>query len=87
MTEGFEVGLIAAGAAIAGGILSGAYQHVRDWLARPKLLIGFSQDGPGHVVEGAWRVGEDKDESGFMLVRPGSEMLARAQPETAECLP
>ena len=32
---------IAGGAAIAGGLLNGAYQHLRDHLARPRLVIDF----------------------------------------------
>lgn len=41
MTEAMEVGWIAASAAIVGGLLSGAYQHVREWRLRPTLEIEF----------------------------------------------
>ena len=41
MTETMEVGLVGAGAAIVGGLISGAYQHFRDWLTRPKLKLDF----------------------------------------------
>jgi hypothetical protein len=39
--DGMTVALISAVAAIAGGLISGAYQHARDWFNRSKLLIDF----------------------------------------------
>ncbi len=45
MSEPMEIGLIAAGSALLGGLLggllSGAYQHLRDWLDRPRLEIDY----------------------------------------------
>src|ERR1035437_5726742 len=37
------VALIGAGAAIAGGLLNGAYQHARDWFNQPRLRIDFEE--------------------------------------------
>ena len=36
-----EVGLVGAVAAIIGGLVSGAYQHWRDWFLRPTLRFDF----------------------------------------------
>ncbi len=41
MAEALRDAIIAGVSAIAGGLLSGAYQHLRDHLARPKLVIDF----------------------------------------------
>lgn len=71
MKEAMEVGLLAAGAAIAGGLLSGAYQHARDWWARPKLEIEFEKDGPPNVMQAAWKEGKSDQETEFVIVRPG----------------
>jgi hypothetical protein len=54
MSEAMEVGLLAAGAALAGGILSGVYQHCRDWISRPKLQIEFAKNQPPNKVESGW---------------------------------
>lgn len=78
MTEPLGVGIIGAGAAIAGGIFSGFYQFVREWFIRPKLKIEFDQEGPGHVVDGAWKVGSNPHETGFRLVRPGLKNHGRS---------
>jgi len=69
MSETIEVGLLAAGAAIAGGILSGIYQHFRDWFTRPKLVIEFHENGPANVVQASWDVGGRQVE--WVIVRPG----------------
>jgi hypothetical protein len=39
--------LLGAGAAILGGLLSGAYQHMRDHQTRPQLVIDYT-DEPGN---------------------------------------
>jgi hypothetical protein len=41
--------LIAAGAAIAGGLITGAYQHARDWFNRPKLRIDSKESAANKV--------------------------------------
>jgi hypothetical protein len=42
MTETLEIALVGACAAIAGGLVYGAYQHCRDHLSRPKLEIDYA---------------------------------------------
>ena len=46
MNEAMKVGWIAAGAAILGGLLSGAYQHFRDWRLRPILKVNYENSSP-----------------------------------------
>lgn len=41
--------LIGAGAAIAGGLISGAYQHARDWYNQPKLKIDSEESAANKV--------------------------------------
>lgn len=59
MTDVMVVAMIGAGAAIAGGVvaglLSGAYQHLRDWLSRPKLRLDFSDASGACKIEAAWK--------------------------------
>ena len=43
MTDPLDIALISAGAAIAGGALSGAYQHFRDRLERPVLELDHQE--------------------------------------------
>jgi len=43
------VALIGAGAAIAGGLMSGAYQHARDWFNRPKVRIDSKETTANRV--------------------------------------
>ena len=52
MTQAMPVGWIAAGAAIVGGLVSGAYQHARDWWTRPKLQLGFEPEDD--KLEASW---------------------------------
>lgn len=52
MTQAWLFILIPAGAAIGGGLVSGAYQHVRDWWTRPKLQLSFKPDND--KVEVTW---------------------------------
>ena len=68
MTEAMRVGWIAAGAAIGGGLVSGAYQHARDWWTRPKLHLSF-------------RPNEDKAETswGGAFAFDGVNLRARVQ--------
>jgi len=48
-TDDITIGLIGAGAAIAGGLISGAYQHARDWFNRPKLRIESKETAANKV--------------------------------------
>jgi hypothetical protein len=41
MTENLKIATIAGCSAIIGGLVSGSYQHVRDFLTRPRLQIDF----------------------------------------------
>jgi hypothetical protein len=41
MIDATTIALIGGGSAIAGGLLTGAYQHARDYFARPQLLIDY----------------------------------------------
>ena len=52
VTEAIEVGWLAAGAAVIGGLVSCAYQHWRDWWTRPKLSLKF--DPLSDKVETSW---------------------------------
>jgi len=49
MTENMTAALIGGGAALAGGLISGAYQHVRDWFNRPKLRIDSKETAANKV--------------------------------------
>ena len=49
--------LIGAGAAIAGGLISGAYQHARDWFNRPKLRID-SEEAAANKVEADYKAAD-----------------------------
>src|SRR5437879_783523 len=50
MTQTIVIAVVGAGAAIVGGLLSGAYQHCRDHFSRPKLAIDY-EDTPANKVE------------------------------------
>ena len=65
MTETVRVAWIAAGAAIGGGLVSGAYQHIRDWCTRPKLQLSFEPN-------------EDKSEASWGGTYPFDGILLRA---------
>lgn len=53
MTEAMQMALVSAGSALLGGILggllSGAYQHWRDWHNRPRLQIDYEPTGANRV--------------------------------------
>jgi hypothetical protein len=49
MTDTMEIAIVGAGAAIVGGLLSGAYQHWRDWYYRPVLQIDYQDTAPYKV--------------------------------------
>jgi hypothetical protein len=44
--------VIGAGAAIAGGLLTGAYKHARDWWERPILQIDYLGSGANRIESG-----------------------------------
>jgi hypothetical protein len=50
MANDITIGLIGAGAAVTGGLLTGAYEHFRDWLARPQLTIDYVDDSSCNVT-------------------------------------
>jgi hypothetical protein len=68
MSDTMTVGLLAAGAALVGGLLSGVYQHLRDWYSRPRLEIEFRGSEPPYVVQAAWDAGGRRIER--VIVRP-----------------
>lgn len=49
MESNIDTALIGAGAAIGGGLISGAYQHARDWFNRPKLRIDSKETAANKV--------------------------------------
>jgi hypothetical protein len=60
MNDTMRGALIAGGAAVLGSLLSGAYQHFRDWFHRPALEIGVDKkDGPPNITQSAW---DDKNQ-------------------------
>jgi hypothetical protein len=58
--DGVTIALISGGAAIAGGLLTGAYQHGRDYLTRPILKIDYPDDG-STLTEATYPVGEGQE--------------------------
>jgi hypothetical protein len=53
MTETLVIAAVSAAAAIIGGLVSGAYQHGRDWFSRPKLQIDY-QDTAANRTEASF---------------------------------
>jgi hypothetical protein len=72
MSEAMEVGLLAAGAAIVGGILSGVYQHLLDSIRRPVLEFEFQNcsaqetESP-YIRHASWN--EENEERSWLVVR------------------
>jgi hypothetical protein len=64
-----EAALIGAGAAIAGGLLTGAYENIRDWLTRPILQIDCDGNSPATRVENESMAGQDKKEEVYIRAR------------------
>src|ERR1700704_4734667 len=54
MSEAWQIALIRASSALfgglLGGLLSGAYEHWRDWYFRPQLRIDYENDGPANKI-------------------------------------
>jgi hypothetical protein len=44
--------ILGAGAAIAGGLLTGAYKHARDWWERPILKLDYLRSDANQIVSG-----------------------------------
>jgi hypothetical protein len=61
------IALIGAGAAIIGSLLSGAYQHWRDWHTRPILQIDY-EETPANKVETSQKK-SDGTEAGNVYIR------------------
>jgi hypothetical protein len=57
VTDTLTGALIAGISAVAGGLLNGAYQHLRDRLARPKVVIDF-QGTEANQVTSEYKIGE-----------------------------
>ena len=57
MTDALTAAVIASAPAIAGGLLNGAYQHLRDYLARPGLVIDF-QGAPANQEAAEYKEGD-----------------------------
>jgi hypothetical protein len=64
MTQTTEIALVGAGSALVGGLLggllSGAYQHCRDWFSRPKLQIDYKETS-ANKVEIAYKKDDSTD--------------------------
>jgi hypothetical protein len=60
--------LVAAGSAIAGGLVTGFYEHWRDWYERPKLQLDY-EGTDGNRIEA------DRTEAGHLI----SEIYIRAR--------
>jgi hypothetical protein len=60
--------LIAAGSAILGGILSGAYQHIRDYFERPQLKIDY-EGTEGNKVVSKYKMGDTEIEEIFVRAK------------------
>jgi hypothetical protein len=61
--------LIGAGAAIAGGLVTGAYENLRDWLSRPILAIDCNSNSAATRVENEYMVGQEKKEEVYIRAR------------------
>jgi hypothetical protein len=68
MTE-LQAALIGGGAAIAGGLLTGAYENLRDWLARPILRVDCDTNSPATRVENEYMAGQVKKEEVYIRAR------------------
>jgi hypothetical protein len=69
-----EVGLIGAGAAILGGVLSGIYQHLRDVFSKPRLRIQFEdcsakESGYPYMPQASWEEGTPPQHLHWILIR------------------
>lgn len=67
MSETTTVAWIAACSAIGGGLLSGAYQHLRDYWNRPVLEIDFGGDD-SYIVETTEHSSDGRDAS-YLYIR------------------
>ncbi len=61
--------LIGGGAAIAGGLLTGAFQAFWEWRIGPVLKIDFDSTSPATKVENEYLVGQDKKEEIYVRAR------------------
>jgi len=68
MTE-LTAALIGAGAAISGGLVTGAYENIRDWLTRPSLEIDCDRNSPATRVENEYVAGQEKKEEVYIRAR------------------
>jgi|SRR5208337_493518 len=82
MLDATQTALISAAAAIAGGLLSGAYQHFRDWLSRPILVID-SEDSEAHRVEVNYKTPEGRD-TGEVFIRAKIRNTGRRPAKNAQ---
>jgi hypothetical protein len=61
--------LLGAGAAIIGGLLTGAYENVRDWFNRPVLDIDYEGKEGANRVENEYLVDGTKKEEVYIRAR------------------
>jgi hypothetical protein len=62
------VGIVGAGAAILGGLLTGFYESAQNWWTRPKLAIEYT-NGPANRVQATWE--ENQKPVDWVIVRAG----------------
>ncbi len=68
MSDTLTVALVSGGAAIAGGLLSGAYQHARNHWTRPKLQVDY-EGSDGNKVDSEIKKGEKVVSEIYIRVR------------------
>ena len=77
-----EVGLIGAVAAVVGGLLSGAYQHLRDWLIRPVLKFEFKECSANdlqspYMPHATWAEVAGGEQHDWLVIRASLHNLGR----------
>jgi hypothetical protein len=50
-----KIGIFGGVCAIVGGLLNGAYEHLRDWFTRPRMTIAFI-GGPSNIVTANYKI-------------------------------
>ena len=68
MSQELLAACIGAGAAIVGGLVTGAYEHLRDRISRPRLVLDFPDNGATRL-ESTYTVKEREVTEIFIRVR------------------